>query len=321
MRRSFIYDNLIKAERTLSASSFGRKLKKIRMAATLYGKLYQRFRPSGSVMTTSWGHRLHVDPGDLGIARCLLVYNGVWEPLETETFVSVLRKGMVVADIGANVGYYTLLAARSVGSAGKVFAFEPEPKNYELLCRNIKENGYTNVVTVPSAVSDRNGTSRLYLSANNFGAHNLSTRSPDAKFVNIDTVSLDEFFSNYQGRIDVLKIDAEGAEELIFDGMSQLLRRHPNLILFTEFHPRAMEGLGSSPERYIEKLSAHGFRVLQLLEHEHRLREIELDQLSALTRSLRDSGIPESHADLVCVRGECNELAASLDRVSQKAVI
>ncbi|MGA8153341.1 MAG: FkbM family methyltransferase [Terriglobales bacterium] len=252
-------------------------------------------------MTFSWGHKLYVDPGDLGIARCLLVYKGIWEPLETETFISVLKKDMVVVDVGANVGYYTLLAARSVGSGGKVFAFEPEPKNYELLCKNVNENGYTNVVTVPSAVSDRGGTNHLFLSANNSGAHNLSKRWQEATFVDVNTVSLDEYFCNYEGRIDVLKVDAEGAEELIFDGMSQLLKRYPNLILFTELNPPVM---GCSPERYLQKLSSQGFRILELREHDHTVRAIEMEGSAALTQQLHDPGIGGVHADLVCVRGQ-----------------
>jgi FkbM family methyltransferase len=252
-------------------------------------------------MTSSWGHKLYVDPGDLGIARCLLVYNGVWEPMETETFVSLLKKNMVVVDIGANVGYYTLLAARCVGSGGKVFAFEPEPKNYGLLCKNVMENGYTNIVTVPSAVSDRNGTSRLFLCPKNSGAHNLSARWQEESSIEVNTVTLDQYFSNYEGHIDVVKIDAEGVEELIFDGMSQLLSRYPNLILFTELNPPVGE---CSPERYLQKLSTRGFRILELREQDQTIRAIDDDHLTELTQPLHDQGIIGAHADLICIRGD-----------------
>ena len=298
---SFVYKSLVRAESALSASSFGRRLKRIRPAAALYGKLYQLFRPAGSVMTSSWGHKLYVDPGDLGIARCLLVYNGIWEPLESETFLSIIGKDMVVVDVGANVGYYTLLAARSVGSGGKVFAFEPEPGNYKLLSKNVTENGYTNVVTVQSAVADRCGTSRLYLSAKNSGAHNLSKRWQEDSSIEVNTVTLDQYFSSYDGRIDVVKIDAEGAEELIFDGMSQLLNKHRNLVLFTELNPPVM---GCSPERYLQKLSAHGFRLLELSEQEHTVRPIDQERLAELTQLLHDHRVAGAHADLLCVRGD-----------------
>ena len=265
-------------------------------------------------MTSSWGHKLYVDPADLGIARCLLVYNGVWEPLETETFVSLLKNDMVVVDIGANVGYYTLLAARSVGSGGKVFAFEPEPKNYGLLCKNVKENGYTNVVTVPSAVSDRSGTCRLFLCPNNSGAHNLSKRWQEESSIEVNTVTLDQYFSKYEGRIDVVKIDAEGVEELIFDGMLQLLKKYPNLILFTELNPPVM---GCGPERYLQKLSAHGFRILELREQEHVVRAVEQEGLAELTQPLHDPRIAGAHADLVCVRGEWRDKLPALEDKDQ----
>lgn len=308
--RSFIYDNLVKAESKLSASGFGRKLKKIRPAASFYGKLYQFFRPSGSVMTNSWGHRLYVDPGDLGIARCLLVYNGVWEPLETETFVSLLKKDMVVVDIGANVGYYTLLAARAVGSSGRVIAFEPEPSNYGLLCKNIRENGYTNITAVPSAVSDHSGTGRLFLCPKNSGAHNLSKRWQEESSIEVSMVTLDQYFSDYQGRIDLIKIDAEGVEELIFDGMCQLLQRYPNLIVFTELNPPVGN---CSPERYLQKLLEHGFRVLELREQEQSIRAIGPESLADLMQPLLDQGIAGAHADLVCVRGESTAMLSVLD--------
>jgi FkbM family methyltransferase len=295
-----IYDLLINVEKRVSAFAVGRRLKRTRAAAHLYGRLYRFFRPAGSVSISSWGHTLHVDPGDLGIARCLIVYNGVWEALQTDTFLSILKEGMVVLDIGANVGYYTLLAARAVGPQGKVFAFEPEPKNYGLLCSNVKENGYDNVITVPSALSDHNGTGRLYLSPNNSGIHNLSKRWEETTFINVNTVTLDEYFRDYERRIDVIKLDAEGAEELIFKGMSQLLKNNPNLILFTELNPASDV---YSPEGYIQKLIASGFRIFELVEEEHSVRAIGRERLSRLTQSLHDPKIPETHSDLVCVRG------------------
>lgn len=306
VKSSLIYDGLVRAESKLSASSLGRKLKKIRPAASLYGKLYEFFRPSGSVMTTSWGHKLYVDPGDLGIARCLLVYKGVWEPLETETFVSLLKNDMVVVDIGANIGYYTLLAAQRVGGGGKVFAFEPEPKNFSLLSKNIRENGYTNIVAVPSAVSNRNGTSRLFLCPKNSGAHNLSARWHEESSIQVNTVTLDQYFSAYEGPIDVIKIDAEGVEELIFDGMAQLLKRYPDLVIFTELNPPVGE---CSPERYLQKLLSQGFRIFELREQEQTIRLVDAPRFLELTQPLRDQSASGAHADLVCARGEwTNEL-------------
>ena len=91
--------------------------------------------------------------------------DGVNEKYETELFKKMVQDGMVVVDIGANIGYYTLIAAKLVGNKGIVYAFEPEPSNYELLCQNIAINGYTNVVPIEKAVSKTSGKTKLYVNA------------------------------------------------------------------------------------------------------------------------------------------------------------
>src|SRR5207244_3754027 len=90
------------------------------------------------------GHKMLLDPIDtLGLS-----VRDVWEPLETKVVQNEVRRGSVVLDIGAHIGYYTLLMARLVGPQGRVFAFEPNPANYDLLRRNIQINSYRNVTAV-----------------------------------------------------------------------------------------------------------------------------------------------------------------------------
>jgi FkbM family methyltransferase len=291
----------------VSASKLGRRLKAIGPATSLYAALYQAFKPPGSLVTTVREHQLHLDPGDLGLARCLLVYDGNWEPLETELFLWIVKKNMVVLDIGANVGYYTLLAARAVGASGKVYAFEPAPNNYALLCQNIRDNGYTNVVTIPKAVADRSGKVRLYLDPKNLGSHNLSGGATTFASVEVEAAALDEYFHGYEDPIDVIKVDAEGAEALILQGMRDLLRRNAKLALFTEFHPRAMESLGSSPEAYIAQLTQLGFNMFMLDEKDQILRSLHPMDVGRLVCVIKD-GQGRDHVDLLCVRGDWPEL-------------
>lgn len=83
---------------------------------------------------------------------------GVVEPLATHMFTEHIQPGNTVIDIGANIGYYTILAAQIVGETGKVYAFEPEPKNLTLLKKNVEHNNLTNVVLANKAVSNANGS-------------------------------------------------------------------------------------------------------------------------------------------------------------------
>ncbi len=98
---------------------------------------------NGQFLVTMNGHKMYISDDFLGFYLI-----GEYEPETTDLFVSLLHEGDVVVDIGAHIGYYTLLAARTVGKDGKVFAFEPDPDNYALLVKNVEMNGYNNVTAV-----------------------------------------------------------------------------------------------------------------------------------------------------------------------------
>jgi len=115
------------------------------------------------------GHKMYLDVKD----ALRLSINGVYEPFETELVRKEVKKGDVVLDIGANIGYYTLIFAKLVGQEGEVLAFEPDPNNFALLKKNIEINGYRNVSLLQKAVSNRSGKIRLYLSDSNPGAHTI----------------------------------------------------------------------------------------------------------------------------------------------------
>jgi FkbM family methyltransferase len=230
-----------------------------RNAATFYlsgllGRRYVRRRVHGSWM--------YLSAGDRGVSRALAVFGGR-EALETEIVRREIGPGMTVVDLGANIGYYTLLAASIVGPAGKVYAIEPFPANFELLHRNIRANGYEAIVEASrSAVSDRVGTARLYLG----GAANLhtlvrdgSTRGEEPPFIDVETTTLDAFLVDKRP-IDFLRMDIEGGECQVFDGMTETLRRPSRPTIFFEVHP---DGPVDPDPRYterIERLLAAGYQ-------------------------------------------------------------
>ena len=105
------------------------------------------------------GHKMFLDSVD----TFHLCTNGYHEPIETDLIKKHVKRGDVVLDLGANIGYFTLILPRLVGEEGKVFAFEPDPENFALLKKNVEINSYQNVVLVQKAVSNRNGKATLYL--------------------------------------------------------------------------------------------------------------------------------------------------------------
>ncbi|OGU40308.1 MAG: hypothetical protein A2X61_10850 [Ignavibacteria bacterium GWB2_35_12] len=157
--------------------------------------------------------------------------------LPTIRFIKkTLKKGDIVIDIGANVGYLSLTFAQIIGDLGKVYGFEPEKRNFEIFNENIKLNGFKNIHPYKLAVSDNNKIIKLYLSKNeNQGIHStlLHTDTLSENFEEIEAIILDDFvIQNKIYKIDLVKIDVEGAEIDVVNGMKNILRdKKPVLIL------------------------------------------------------------------------------------------
>ena len=185
-----------------------------------------------------------------------------WEEPTTAMFKRVVKEGDIVLDLGANIGYFTLLATRLVGNKGKVYAFEPEPTNYSLLTKNIELNGYDNVIPEQKAVSNVKGMTKLFLSDKDTGAHTLRQHHAErefatkqlGKFVEVESVVLDEYFEDREQSINVIKMDIEGAEMAALSGMDRILKQNQDLKIFSEFYPSAIREFGDLPEEFASKL-------------------------------------------------------------------
>ncbi len=138
---------------------------------------------------------------------------GWYEPRVAKLLARVTERGMVAFDIGANVGYFTLLLARAVGPRGKVFAFEPAQRNASLLRRHLALNGFRNVEVVQAAVSDRAGTASFAAGHGPAGGH-ISEAGET-----VETVIIDDF-----PRPAIIKMDIEGGEIAALAGAGELLR-------------------------------------------------------------------------------------------------
>ncbi len=215
----------------------------------------------GLVLASVHGMKVYLDPSEVLSGFFL----GEYEPATTFVFRAVLGEGDVAVDVGANWGYFTLLAASLCGSTGRVFAFEPHPGSYRLLAKNIQANGLANVLAVPKAVSNEAGKASLLL-ARSAQHHSLyrvpaEKRSPSnqAGHVVVDTVTLDEFLAQNPGEPKLVKIDIEGAEPLALAGMTHLIEQDRDLVLITELVPDNLGG--GTAEDFLNRLLRKGFRL------------------------------------------------------------
>ncbi len=184
----------------------------------------------------------------------------LYEPGTTNFLKTILKKGMNVINIGANIGYFTLLAAREVGPDGKVFAFEPFPQTVELLKKNIDLNGYKNVQVISMAVSDRKEKSFLALKSDS--GHNFVTSASNKEYDSIEiiTTTVDDHFDKNL-KIDLLVMDAEGYEPKILDGMKNTLENNPTMQILTEYNPHTLQIAKTSGQKFLEKLEEFGFSI------------------------------------------------------------
>ena len=182
------------------------------------------------------------------------------EDATTKLVKSFLRPGMTFVDVGANVGYFTLLAA-SMGA--RVIAYEPTPEVCERLCENVKLNSFDRVTVVNAAVMDKPGRLSLYQSTADPEANNLFGQGD--RPIEVEAVSLDfDLQSRGVQEVDLLKIDAEGAEPFVLDGASALLRSKAAPSIIVEVNPVSLRSAHCEPAALIGRLKSAGYYCREL---------------------------------------------------------
>jgi FkbM family methyltransferase len=210
------------------------------------------------------------------------VLDGLWETHVTEWLQHTLRPGQVFVDVGANIGYFTLLGGQLVGPQGRVVAVEAHPGLAELLRRNVIMNGlYGYVTTWHRAAWSSTTTLQLHQRLNFSGASSVGAIGQKAldrlgdteEMVDVQAVPVDDLLEGFPP-VDVLKMDIEGAELQAFTGLSRTLEASQQMAVMFEWAPALMEGVGDKAEALLELLEGHGFRF-RLLE----------DDLAAIERA------------------------------------
>jgi FkbM family methyltransferase len=195
-----------------------------------------------------------------------------YEPDVTNLFRRLVDSGMTIVDVGANVGYYSLLAADLVGPAGRIYAFEPDSRSYEYLLHNLKTNHANNVFAVKMAITDRAGTEN-FLQGD--VEQSYVTDVPGKATVDVEATTLDAFFAS-EGwpPVDLIKMDIEGSEHAALQGMRETVLKNPDLHLIMEFNLVAIRRARTSVDALSQTLRDLGFDTAYAIEK--GLREFPL---------------------------------------------
>ncbi|MEK7546604.1 MAG: FkbM family methyltransferase [Patescibacteria group bacterium] len=232
---------------------------------------------------TVWrGIRIYLDP----FGSLVSTFGGT-RPFETDLIESSVKEGNIFVDIGASIGWFTLLASRKVGTAGKVYAFEPDPRNLELLEKNIKTNNANNIIVVPKAASDRAGSHSFFIRGKGqWGRSSFFDPDSDperlalpyikgkdttgfSEKTEIEMIKLDDYFKGK--KVDVIKIEINGAEALAQAGMLDLIRANRDIKIFSKFSPILVAATGSSPRGYLDVFAGLGLQIFDIDEDAKKL--------------------------------------------------
>ncbi len=181
---------------------------------------------------------------------------------------ALIEPGMIVADVGANVGLLTIACARATGSAGKVHAFEPDPAVRRQLEKTLHLNGLSWVDVHAAAAGGANETLQFNVSPiiGHSSLYELPTNeSVGGQAIEVQVVRLDDVIST-TAPLNVVKIDVEGAELDVLAGMSGHIAANPGIAIIAEFGPSHLERLGISPESWWSAFASYGFRVFGIAE-------------------------------------------------------
>ena len=209
------------------------------------------------------GATVVLNPTDPVVSGAL--HFGVYEKAETLFFQSACRDGMTFLDVGANLGYYTALAARAVGPNGRVLAVEPDPDSFGYLEQTIAANAVGNVEAFPVAASDAPAILPLYISTDNRGDNRLYASDEERPQVEVNARPLDALLREKKiETVDLIKIDVQGYEPKVIAGLRETITASPNLTLLTEFWPQGIDEAGEDANEFLQTLRELGLTLHEL---------------------------------------------------------
>jgi len=215
--------------------------------------------------------KIYLYPND-GVAR-LTYYFDYHEPEIFKFLDSFLSNGMTYCDIGANIGLYSIFAAKRVGPNGKVFSFEPQKETYQRLLENIEMNGLKNIKTINKAVGAYNGVAIIKQNEDSAKSYIIKNSDEGERcFDKIEVINFDNFVNAEKlYDIDYLKIDVEGYEYNVLQGMTDFLKNKPPKIIQIELYESFLNRNGSSINQVKEFFFTLGYSFFKLSPEQNKL--------------------------------------------------
>lgn len=250
-----------------------------------------------SSKSVKYGFNIWWDSDDSFVGKVVAEDN--YEPFESDLFLNFILPDSVVIDVGANIGYYSLLAAKKLDAkrGGVLFAFEPEQRNFELLEKNIDLNRVETVVPMNQAIALENGSMDLFLSKTNKGDHQLYF-SPERERQTVKTVSLDGFIHERSIHPTVLKVDTQGYDFLILKSAAKYIQSVEHLVLFTEFWDYGNRHADLNSKEYFDFLQDSFKEVLYIDEEKQKTYPVDFDFMLKVCEKYNNYG----HGNLLCIK-------------------
>jgi len=217
------------------------------------------------------GHKFATIPNDIGISEELLMFH-THEPLSTKLLSPLLTDGMYCLDVGSNIGYYACLESNAVGNTGKVISIEPSPINYKYLKKNIELQNMSNTEVYNFACGNKNGEIQFLVSDRSnwsrVATEKFIDAPPDAilQTINVPVKTIDLLIEEKSlQRLDFIRMDVEGYEVNIVEGMHQTLEKFKPL-LHMEVHLFLL-GI-SETKKLLQNIQKHGYEILYYIPRE-----------------------------------------------------
>ena len=271
----------------------------------LVGPFFQ-FADKPFVVTTIFGAAISGNTKDFIQRR--IYYFGVWEPNLTAFLSARLREGDVFVDVGANIGYFTLLASKAVGRSGKVIAIEASPMIFSKLVDNLKRNRAANVEAINVAASDREGMAKVFCSSDfNIGESTIFQKEGSSYECDVSAKPLDSLIPPiHMANLRFVKIDVEGAEWLVIAGMREVLRRaRPDVEIVVEVRPESLREHGKSVEEVFAMFADFGFFPYRI---ENNYDILSYMPLKDIKRPLRIRSPISTQTDVIFSRADADWL-------------
>ena len=245
--------------------------------------------------------QIHISGVDLALNREDAIVSGnlalgCYETYNLEVFEAMLRPGMCIVDVGANIGLYSSIAAKNLGPSGRVVAVEPDATNCSFIRRTKEKNQLANLTVIEKAAGDIEGPTLLHLCKTNKADHR-TYGDGDRTTVKIEMTTIDSIFDELElPPVDILKIDTQGFELFVARGMSRMLEGSPDVSIFMEFWPWGITKASASPADLVNFFTSRGFAIWEIDDYRKELRRLDtFDGILSLT-------LERQHANLYLKR-------------------